>query len=318
MPPQSTANAALSVVVETRRRLTPDIVELVLTPPGGSALPTWAPGAHIDVDVPGIGPRQYSLCSSPADNDRFRIAVLREIDGRGGSITLHESVVVGDELRISMPRNNFALADADRHVFVAGGIGITPLLPMIADLASRDSEWELHYGGRSEESMAYLDELRDHGARVHVRPQDRLGPLPVADILADAGPGTRVYCCGPAGLIAAVEDRAGPDVAVHTERFTPKQIVEDDGARAFTVCLASSGLTVDVGADQSILDALEAVGVSPVTSCREGTCASCETGVLEGEIVHRDSVLTAAERQAGRSMMVCVSRAASERLVLDL
>ena len=317
MPTTSAPAETLSVTVARCRLVTADIAEFTLESADGSALPRWSAGAHIDVHIPGVGVRQYSLCSDPGDRRHYRIAVLRELGGRGGSAALHGASRPA-EMQISMPRNNFELVEADRYVFVAGGIGITPILPMIAEAQSRGARWELHYGGRSAASMAYRDVLARHGGGVHFYPQDEGGHVPIADIAAGVAEGTRLYCCGPAGLIAAVEALPLPSGCVHLERFTPVEIADDEPDRQFTVRLASSGLTLEVGADQSLLEVLEAAGVAPLTSCREGTCASCETLVCEGDVLHRDSVLTDEERQSGGSMMVCVSRARSKVLVLDL
>lgn len=316
MPTPPDTPAVLTATIVARRRLTHDVVELTLGDPDGRRLPEWTPGAHIDVHVPDVGVRQYSLCSAPDDAGTYRIAVLRERDGRGGSAALHDTVESGS-VGISEPRNNFELVDADRYVFVAGGIGITPILAMVADADRRAVPWELHYGGQTADSMVYRDELRRFGERVRLYPQDEVGMLPLDTILAGVGTAA-IYCCGPAGLITAVENLSDPASSVHVERFSAVDVVDDEPAGPCTVRLAASGRTIDVPTDQSILDALESAGIAPIASCREGTCASCETTVLEGEVLHRDSVLTAAERSTGRTMMVCVSRARSKVLVLDL
>ncbi|MDF0529498.1 PDR/VanB family oxidoreductase [Tsukamurella sp. 8F] len=307
------------MTVVDRRELASDIVEFTLNRADGGAVAPWAPGAHVDLHLPGVGVRQYSLCGDPDDRCHYRVAVLRESSGRGGSAYLHDRVAPGATLDVSAPRNNFPLVPASRYVFVAGGIGITPLLPMIEDATARGADWQLWFGGRTRRSMAYTDRLLVHGERVRIVPQDRDGLLPLAEILAAGAPGTRVYCCGPEPLLAAAEALAGTGV-LHVERFAPRASDDaDDGSdRAFTVRLARSGLTLDVGSDESILDVLERAGVAPMTSCRAGTCASCETTVLEGSVLHRDSVLTAVEKDAGTSMMVCVSRAYGDLVVLDL
>ncbi|HVW40141.1 MAG TPA: PDR/VanB family oxidoreductase [Amycolatopsis sp.] len=284
------------------------VVSFVL---GGGDLPGWEPGAHIDVEVrPGLI-RQYSLCGDPGDPHHWRIAVLREEPGRGGSRYLHDHVSVGGALRVSEPRNNFPLIPAERHVFVAGGIGITPLLPMLA----RARDWTLFYGGRNRSRMAFLDELGRYGDRVRVLPEDEHGLLPLAEIFAASdGP---VYCCGPEPLLAAAERLCQPG-RLRVERFHPREIGEAGPAREFEVLASASGQTVRVGAGESILDALDAAGVPMPSSCREGTCGTCETTIVEGEVEHRDSVLSEQEREAGKSMMICVSRAKTPRLVLDV
>jgi ferredoxin-NADP reductase len=297
-----------------------DVRSIVLEHPDGIALPAWAPGAHIDVHIPTTGTRQYSLCGDPADKNAWHIAVLRERDSRGGSVFLHDAVEAGTLLETGGPRNNFPLAPAGHHEFVAGGIGITPLLPMLAELTAAGASWRLHYGGRRRAGMAFLDPLAAYGDRVVVWPEDERGLLPVAEIAAAAGPGGLVYCCGPGPLLDAVEKAcAGIGAPAHVERFRPRDPAP--GIRAqmpFDVLLGSTGQVVPVQPGQSILDALADAGLDVPSSCREGTCASCETTVLAGEVDHRDSVLTESERQTGTTMMICVSRSHSERLTLDL
>lgn len=273
----------------------------------GEDLPSWEPGAHIDVEIRSGLIRQYSLCG---DDAGWRIAVLREENGRGGSRYLHDHISVGDTLRVSEPRNNFPLIAAEKHIFVAGGIGITPLLPMLA----RARDWTLFYGGRHRSRMAFLAELARYGDRVRVLPEDEHGLLPLADIFADGD--APVYCCGPEPLLAAAE-RLCPPYRLRVERFHAREL-DAEPARGFEVLASASGKTVQVGAEQSILDALDLAGIPMPSSCREGTCGTCETPVLDGEVEHLDSVLSAQEREAGKTMMVCVSRARSNRLVLDI
>jgi ferredoxin-NADP reductase len=292
----------------------------LLTDPDGGDLPDWAPGAHVDLFLPGGRIRQYSLCGDPADRRTWRVAVLLEDDSRGGSRYLHEAAGEGTELTASLPRNNFPLVDAARYVFIAGGIGITPLLPMIAAATAAGADWRLHYGARSLDRMAFTAELDRHGDRYARYPQDTHGLMPLAEILGAAADGAAVYCCGPEPLLAAVEGqhrgrRAG---TLHLERFHPVALAPGAVDGEFDVVIDSSGQVVRVRAGQSVLTALERAGVDVPSSCQEGTCATCETPVLEGEVEHRDSVLTQEERASGRTMMLCVSRARSPRLVLDL
>ncbi|MEU0511752.1 PDR/VanB family oxidoreductase [Amycolatopsis sp. NPDC006125] len=298
--------------VVARRVESDGVVSLEL---GGVNLPAWEPGAHIDVVLPGGLVRQYSLCG---EDGRWRIAVLREPDGRGGSAWIHDHAHPGTSLRIRGPRNNFPLLPAPRYLFVAGGVGITPILPMVAAAEAAGAEWTLHYGGRSRTSMAFVKDLESYGSRVVVTPEDEAGMLDLDAILAPPRESTVVYCCGPAGLIDAVETRcqAWPPGSLHVERFTA---VEHGGeAREFEVELRASGMAVTVPAELSILEAVENAGVRVISSCTEGICGSCETTVLDGEIDHRDSVLDDDERAAGDVMMICVSRAKGARLVLDL
>ncbi|EKT77990.1 phthalate 4,5-dioxygenase [Rhodococcus opacus M213] len=312
------ADGTFPVIVVARQQETPEVVSLELALPDGGELPTWTPGAHIDIAVGAAGVRQYSLCGEPQDRRRWRVGVLLERDGRGGSRYLHREAAPGNTLTVSLPRNNFELEPSADYVFVAGGIGITPILPMIAAAEAAGATWTLHYGGRTRPSMAYLDEISEYGSRVRVLPQDECGLLPLDDILAGSDPSAQVYCCGPEPLLAAVETALGRAdwQRLHLERFRPRTVVASD--RDFTVKIASTGATIRVGEGQSIVDALEDVGITVETSCREGTCASCETSVIEGEVCHRDSVLSVSEREQSVSIMLCVSRARSDLLVLDL
>jgi len=302
------------LIVTARRDVAVGVVQLDLADPTGRPLPEWAPGAHVDLHLPGGHLRQYSLCGDPADRERWQVAVLREPEGRGGSACVHDKVAVGDELPVGGPRNHFPLVDAPAYLFVAGGIGITPIRPMLGELDRRGRPWRLVYGGRTRASMAYLDELSGR-EQVAVGPQDEVGLLDLDAVLDAAPADAAVYCCGPEGLLRAVEQRV-PAGRLHVERFAPKPVRVE--AAPFEVTLASSGRTVPVPAGCSILAALEGAGVAVLSSCQEGTCGTCETGVLDGVPDHRDSVLTPAEQAAGDVMMICVSRAASPRLVLDL
>ncbi len=297
------------------------VLSLVLTHPDGKPLPAWTPGAHVDLTLRGSMIRQYSLCGDPADEGRYRVAVLREQAALGGSEYVHEGLRPGHRLEVVGPRNNFAFLTAERYVFVAGGIGITPILAMVRVAEAAGAEWELWYGGRRRESMAFLDELSECGARVHVVPQDEHGLLDLATALPGPEDGTLVYCCGPEPLLAAVEQHTAdwPADMLQVERFKAKQVdVSADGDQPVTLECSRSQRTVDVPGDCSLLDALEAAGVPVNSSCRDGICGTCETTVLSGEPEHRDSLLSAAEQSAGKSMMVCVSRARTPRLVLDL
>ncbi|GAB2662623.1 PDR/VanB family oxidoreductase [Gordonia jinhuaensis] len=265
--------------------------------------------------------RQYSLCGDPADTDRWSIAVLHEVGGRGGSRFVHETLAVGDEIRIGLPRNNFDFDPAGRCVFIAGGIGITPLLPMIRAASSRGVEWSLIYGGRTCDSMAFADELSaTYGDAVTLVPENECGRIDLDAAVAPVvgASGGDVYCCGPEGLLTAVQERcAGTTARLHIERFTPVE-VDTRADSAFEVELAVTGSVHQIPADRSILSVLEADGVNVLYSCTEGTCGTCETGVISGEVEHRDALLTEDERDAGDVMFICVSRARCPRLVLDM
>jgi ferredoxin-NADP reductase len=299
------------------------VVSVHLDSPDGSPLPDWSPGAHIDLHLPGVITRQYSLCGSTLDKHSWRIAVLREPVSRGGSAAVHETLRPGDLVRVVGPRNNFGLVASPRYLFIAGGIGITPLLPMIEQVAATGAEWRLVYGGRQLASMAFVDDLRErHADAVDVRPQDEHGILDLDALLGTPQADTLVYCCGPEPLLNAVEERcaAWPKGSLHVERFAPKQreAVDADAESAFDVVLQRSGLTVMVPPGMAILEAVESHGVDVPNSCREGICGTCETTVLEGTPDHRDSLLSDDEKEANETMMICVGRALCPRLVLDL
>ena len=303
------------------------VLEICLADPEGKPLPDWEPGAHIEVEtVAGI--RQYSLCGD-WDGD-YTIAILDEPEGRGGSRVLHESTVIGSELRIRGPRNHFRLTDeADDYVLIAGGIGITPIKAMAQHLAASGRTWRLHYGGRSAASMAYVDEVRSLDPDVvSIVAQDSDGVLDLAGIVADATSGTVVYCCGPPGLLdaaaVAVADSAAADLRI--ERFTAATPAPADattgevelGEDTFVVELATSGTAVEVSPGQTILEAVRAHLPDVMSSCEDGYCGTCETDVIEGVPLHRDTVLTPSEQEANETMMICVGRSCSKRLVLDL
>lgn len=296
------------------------IVSLRLEPAAGEKMPAWEPGAHVDLVLGPDLERQYSLCGDPTDLSHWRLGVLREPESRGGSAYVHETLALGDEVVLRGPRNNFALVESKRYLFIAGGIGITPILPMIAACEAAGKPWRLFYGGRQTSSMAFREELADHGDKVTVWPQDTHGLLDLATILGTPGPDTAVYCCGPGVLLDAVEERCAtwPTGSLHLERFRPKEGAFDGVDLPFEVELDASGITLTVSADETLAEAIEAAGVDLPTSCREGTCGTCETYVLEGEPDHRDSYLTAEEQASGEVMMPCCSRARSPRLVLDL
>ncbi|HET9170033.1 MAG TPA: PDR/VanB family oxidoreductase [Actinospica sp.] len=310
----------LKVTVRERDALADGVVALTLAPVDGGPLPEWTPGAHIDVQLTESLTRQYSLCGDPAERGAWRIGVLREVDGRGGSAHVHDELTVGSTVAVSVPRNNFELGSADRYLFIAGGIGITPLLPMIAAAEAAGAEWSLLYGGRTRASMAFTAELARYGEKVRLRPQDEFGLLDLAAYLGAVRHGAQIYACGPEPMLKAVASACDhwPPIALHVERFAPIELAEPVRTDQFEVVLARSGKTVTVGPGSSILEALEVAGVNVLSSCREGTCGTCETDVIDGEPEHRDSLLTAAERAANETMFVCVSRCLGERLTLDL
>ena len=308
------------VRVAAKREAADGVVVLTLREVNDHPLPPWTPGAHIDLVLDEAPTRQYSLCGDPADHHVWRLGVLRDPDGRGSSLYVHDKLQAHDAFRVRGPRTNFPLVESPRYLFIAGGIGITPLLPMIAAAESAGADWRLVYGGRRRASMAFLDELARYGDRISVRPQDETGLLDLDGLLGAPQEDTRVYCCGPEPLLAAVEQRCAgwPSGSLHVERFSAKPLTEPMRSEAFELVLAQSEVTVAVPPDRSILDVVEEAGIGVLSSCAEGTCGTCETAVLEGVPDHRDSVLSDEERQANDCMMICVSRSCTERLVLDL
>ncbi|MTE23390.1 PDR/VanB family oxidoreductase [Microbacterium sp. ZXX196] len=305
------------LVVRRRVEETPGIVSLTLAAANGRPLPAWEPGAHIDLVLEDGLERQYSLSADPEDRDIWRVAILREDAGRGGSRAAH-ALAEGAVVRARGPRSNFAFdapGSGERAVFVAGGIGITPILPMVRSADRAGAEWTLHYSVRTRAAVPFAAEIAALGDRVrlHVSAEgDRADP---AAIVAEAG-SAPIWACGPDPLLAALA-AAGP-ARLHVEPFAVAPAEPERAAEAFEVELMSTGEVIDVPADRSILETLEDRGVFTVSSCREGTCGTCETVVVEGEVDHRDRVLSAAERETSPVMMICVSRAACPRLVLDV
>jgi ferredoxin-NADP reductase len=307
------------VSVEEKREVAEGVITLSLRNAEGHSLPGWTAGAHIDLILPDAPTRQYSLCGTPLEHT-YTIGVLRDPNSRGGSRYIHEQLQAGDTVRIRGPRNNFPLVESPRYIFIAGGIGITPILTMIAEAEKAGADWKLVYGGRQRSSMAFLEELSVYGDRVSVQPQDEVGLLDLDSLLGTPQAETLIYCCGPEPLLAAVEQRSAswPSGALHVERFAPKAPTGPVINESFEVVLAQSDMTLTVPADRSIREVVEDAGVHLLYSCGEGTCGTCEVRVLEGEPDHRDSVLTEEEQKANDCMMVCVSRSCSKRLVLDI
>ena len=318
--------ALIRVRVAARQDEALDICSLDLVPVDGSALPAFSAGAHIDVHLPGGLVRQYSLCNTPGETHRYRIAVLRDAASRGGSATVHDQLQVGTVLDIGTPRNLFELApSAPHHLLLAGGIGITPLLAMAEQLAAQGGGFTLHHATRSRERTPFVAQLASapYADRVHHHFDD--GPamqkLDLAATLRSAPAGSHLYVCGPTGFMEAVlaEGRAqGWDEArLHREYFAaaPTGTAGDGG---FELELASSGRVIPVAADQTALAALLAAGLDIPMSCEQGVCGTCLTGVKSGVPDHRDQYLTPEERAANNQFLPCCSRASSARLVLDL
>lgn len=311
-------------MVAELRVLAEGVVGVRLSDPTGGELPAWSPGAHVDLILADSLVRQYSLCSRTADRHSWRVGVLRAPDSRGGSELIHTQLSEGSEVRVRGPRNHFPLVASSRYLFIAGGIGVTPMLPMIEAVEAAGADWALVYGGRSRSSMAFLDELSRYTGRVDLWPEDERGMIDLAPVLGTPRPDTLVYCCGPEGLLGAVEEAcaAWPSGSLHVERFAPKVTPDgpSDALDAFDVVCQRSGITVPIETDRgSILEQLEQAGIDGVFgSCYEGICGTCECRVLAGEPLHRDSVLTADQHEAGDVMILCVSGSRSTTLVLDL
>lgn len=315
----------LNLRVTERTELTASAAAITLEHPDGGVLPRWKAGAHIDVNLTDANGeslvRQYSLSSDPADTTRYRIGILREDDGRGGSKLAHEHLQPGTEVTVSWPRNNFRLSAAKKYLFIAGGIGITPMLAMIREAQAAGADWKLHYAGRSRETMAFLDELSGFEDRVTLHPGDENSRLSLPWLLEDAQDDCLVYVCGPESLMDAAEQAMGhwPGDALRLERFAPKTIERTEPDVPFAVRFETSDVSVEVGTDQTILEAAAEAGLPVISSCQEGTCGTCETRVVSGDVDHRDSILSPSEQAANETMMICVSRAqgACPRLVLD-
>ena len=314
---------ALSLAVASVSAVAAGVIDLELAGPGASALPDWAPGAHIDLHLPSGLVRSYSLHGDPRDRGSYRVAVLNVPDGRGGSAELHQVAAPGLVLGASAPRNAFGLEPASHYLFLAGGIGVTPLLAMAREVSRRGQPWTFVYGARSRDHMAFVAALAAlPGGELLLIPQDEAGLPDLAAAFAALPAGAAAYCCGPPAMLDAVlaaGERTRPDVPVHLERFAapaaPAPVSADTG---FEVELARSGITVTVPPGVSVLEAVRAAVPGVMSSCEQGICSACETAVLGGTPDHRDLVLTDRERAAGGYMMICVSRALTPRLVLDL
>nr|WP_319563652.1 PDR/VanB family oxidoreductase [uncultured Rhodoferax sp.] len=316
----------LQLRVARKERLAQDIALFELVASDGGVLPSFSAGAHIDVTTPAGCIRQYSLCNDPAESHRYQIAVLRDEQGRGGSRAMHAAVNVNDIIAASVPRNHFPLVpQAHTALLLAGGIGITPLLSMAEQLSAIGQSFTLHYGARSAERMAFLGRLAQssYADKVFLHVDD--GPveqrLDIAGLLQAPQTDIHVYVCGPQGFMDAVlstAQRCGwPQAQLHHEFFGAAP-THTDADRSFDVQLASSGRVIRVTADQTVTQALATAGVVVPTSCEQGVCGTCLTGILDGEPDHRDLYLTAEEQAANRQFIPCCSRARSARLVLDL
>ncbi|MEI6252409.1 MAG: PDR/VanB family oxidoreductase [Mycobacteriaceae bacterium] len=300
-----------------------NVVALTFAAADFSALPAWHPGAHLDIHLPSGRIRQYSLCGDPHRSGEYRIAVRRIPDGGGGSVEVHDELPVGSVVTTSGPRNAFPLSvpgygsPTRKLRFIAGGIGITPILPMLGMAEHLGVDWSMIYIGRSADSIPFLDEVRRFGDRIEIRTDDVRGIPGADDLLGECPDGTTVYACGPAEMITAVRQRlvGRENVELHFERFAAAPVVDGE---QFTVTVASTGTDVCVAADETLLAALRRADIPAAYSCQQGFCGTCRTKVIKGVVQHRDTLLTTPERDSGM-MLTCVSRAPSgERLTLDL
>lgn len=311
-----------TLAVAAARDLAQGIRGFELVHPDGAELPPFTAGAHLTLRAPNGMLRRYSLCNDPAQRHRYEIAVKREDDGRGGSMSMVDALAVGDRIDVTAPRNDFPLSERAReHVFIAGGIGITPIMAMVRHLqATGEAKYKLYYLTRNRETTAFADELSapEYRGRVIIHHDDG-NPERAFDLwpVLERPTGAHVYCCGPRGLLEAVRDMTGhwSPSAIHFESFLDASATRKPDDRAFRVRLAQSGEVVDVAADQSILDALRQHGLEVPSSCESGTCGSCRTRLLRGEVDHRDFVLT--EDEHTTDIMVCVSRARGDEIEID-
>ncbi|MGY6536001.1 MAG: cytochrome P450 [Pararhodobacter sp.] len=318
-PPDPRA-LARAVVVTHAAPEAEGVLGLTLAAADGADLPGWSPGAHVDLILPSGESRRYSLCGTPAVPGAYRLAILREDAGRGGSRWLHAQARVGTSLRLRGPRNHFRLDEAaPAHLLVAGGIGITPILAMADRLRALGRPYAVHYCGRTRTRMAFLDRLaRDHGPALQLHVGQEGARLDTARLFAQAPAGAQICACGPARLLDAMEAQARtrPDVTLTIEHFTPRPALNPAQEHPFTLELADSGFALDVPADKTILQVLREAGIDVASDCEEGLCGSCEMPLLAGEADHRDRVLSHAERAGGGRIITCCSRAHGARLVI--
>lgn len=318
-PSPATREQTLEVRLRALVWEAPGVVSLQLSAPDGGALPPFEPGAHIDLKLPDGTLRQYSLCGDPADTSHYRIGI-RAVSGGLSSSFVHRKLRPGELLTVSAPRNNFPLVDAARYLFIAGGIGVTPLIPMMRDATAKGRPWTLLYCNRRNEDAPFLAEIKALGGEVSLHSSESGTRLDAAQRLATVEPDTAVYCCGPERLMTAVEEAtaAWPEGTVHFEWFTPRSRPADEVSGAFDVVCERSGLTLSVPPEKSILEVLGENGIDMPRSCEQGICGTCECRIINGEVDHRDSILSSSERAANETMMICVSRAKGTRLVLDI
>lgn len=310
----------LPLVITGKSLVTDEVCRLDLRRADGTPLPPWEPGAHIELDLaPGIR-RAYSLCGDRDDRESYAVAALRQSASRGGPARADHALQLGDAVQASLPRNHFPLVNAGRYLFLAGGIGIAPIMPMIAHAAGRGIPWRLHYGGRDRSSMPFLGTLEaKYGPLVRAHLDGVQQPLPVEQILEGATAGTAIYGAGPGAMVDALEAFHDPTTgtSLHVERF-PEVSSPIPPEQGYEVVAARAGMTIKIPPGCSVLQALRSAGIGIPSSCQEGLCGTCETRVLEGVPDHQDLFLTDEERSSNLTMLVCVSGCLSRRLVLDV
>ncbi|MEO0653589.1 MAG: PDR/VanB family oxidoreductase [Pseudomonadota bacterium] len=308
----------IEVQVTSRRALTDSIAEFTLAPVDGTSLPPFTPGAHITVETPSGAMRRYSLVGDGTAPKKYVIALKREPNSRGGSASMHDAATEGTTLKIEPPQNDFELVDAPDYLLIAGGIGVTPILSMARHLQAKGTPFQVIYCTRSASETAFLDELAAMGDHVTIH-HDNGDFDEMYDFwdVFETPRATHVYCCGPAPLMEEIKAMSGHwgEGRVHFEDFKPVEVVKDDDT-AFAVTLQTSGQTITVPANRTILEALRDAGVATTSSCESGTCGTCKCGLISGDPDHRDMVLM--EHEKADKIMICVSRAKSAELVLDL
>ena len=318
----SAAVQSLTVTVADVRAEAKDVVTLELRAIDGGELPAFTPGAHLDLHLPNGLVRNYSLTNDWRERDRYVIGVGRAADSRGGSSYVHSSIRAGMQLKISAPRNNFPLDEASTSfLFIAGGIGVTPIMAMVRWCVANKRAWRLIYAARSRQRAAFYEDLCELGGNCQFHFDDELGQfLDVAKAVASRTEGERIYCCGPGPLMDAVRTLTEhlPSGTVEFEWFTVPESDEAQESNSFTVKLERSGVELQVPEEKSILEVLESHGFEVPFSCREGLCGTCVTNVLSGEPDHRDYVLSDDERASGKMMTICCSRSKTPSLTLDL
>jgi ferredoxin-NADP reductase len=297
-----------------------DVMSVDLVGSAGGDLPQWSAGAHIDLVLAPDLIRQYSLCGDPGDRAQWRVSVLREPEGKGGSQFVHEVLRPGTSVAALGPRNTFPLVGSDRYLFIGGGVGVTPLLPMISLAAASGAAWRLLYAGRRRSAMAHLSDLAASAEHVQLAPKDEGVKLNLACELGAEPLSSAVYCCGPERMIAEVEtlcEQFGRP-APHLERFAarPGSSIGADPVvnTEFELVLDNSGRRLTVPRDKTIVQVLDEAGIYAATSCTEGYCGVCETRVVSGTPDHRDDYLTAEERTTNKTMMICVGRSKTPEL----